>query len=467
MALAKFLLNGGLYLNYTDDGDVAALIALLERRAADPDNSAWRGFSPMIAYEYPVPQKLRNAITELHAAEIRKSAGAPLGALPPPHHAGRAARARLRVGYVSADFHGHPTMHLLNSFFGLHDRSRFEVFAYSIGPDDGSAYRRRAIESVDHFVDIRMEPARRSAERIRRDGIDILVDLKGYTHDARPEIFALRPAPIQVAWLGYAASTGTGLNDYAIVDRIAVPEENADQFAESLVWMPHTYQVNDHLQPIAANAPSRTELGLPETGFVYACFNHVFKIEPSVFKSWMRILARVPGSVLWLYASNAAARDNLRREAESRGIDRDRIVFGETMGKPAHLARLARADLFLDTYSYNAHTSASDALWAGVPVLTRPGDAFPARVAASLVSAAGLPQLACRSEQEYEDTAVRLAGDRPQLEALRHTLAARERLPLFDTPRFTRDLEMAFEMMWRRHVARLPPASFAVVQAER
>ncbi len=440
------------------DADVSRLQTLLARWAAQPDDAVSAGVNPFVAYEYPLSRQLRNDVTQAYCARILKAAGAPLA----PSPAARDRHARLRLGYVSADFHSHPTMHLMRSFFALHDRSRFEVFAYSIGPDDGGDYRRHAAATVDRFIDIRAEGARASAERIRRDGIDILIDLKGFTHEARPEIFALQPAPLRVAWLGYPASTGRGLNDYIIADRIVAPPEHAAEYGEQLVWMPHSYQVNDSRQPIAQARPPRAELGLPESGFVFVCFNHVYKIEPPVFHAWMRILARVPGSVLWLYASNSAARDRLAQEAAALGIDSARLVFGETLEKPRHLARLAQADLFLDTFSINAHTSAADALWAGLPVLTCPGDAFPARVGASLVAAAGLPQLACRSLEDYEEAAVRLAQDPAELRRLRQTLAARERLPLFDTPRFVRDLESAFDTMWKRFLAGKPPEAFAV-----
>jgi protein O-GlcNAc transferase len=353
-------------------------------------------------------------------------------------------------------------MHLMASFFGLHDRTRFEISAYSISADDGSEYRRRARDSVDRFVDIRGEAAAASAARIHADGIDILVDLKGFTHESRPTIFALQPAPLRVAWLGYPASTDKRLNDYAIVDHVTVPAGCEALWSEKVVRMPHSYQVNDHLQPVAPTAPARGELGLPDAGFVYACFNQVYKIEPDVFNLWMRILTRVPGSVLWLYTENSMARSNLVREAQSRGVSPSRIVFGGTTDKPSHLARLARADLFLDTGTINAHTSASDALWAGLPVLTRPGDTFASRVGASLVTAAGLPQLACESFAQYEESAVRLANTPAELAEIRSVLQARERLPLFDTPRFTLNLERAFEMMWARHAAGQPPQSFDV-----
>jgi predicted O-linked N-acetylglucosamine transferase (SPINDLY family) len=439
------------------EADVARLQALLARVAAQPLEAAFAAVNPFVAYEYPLPRQLRHALTQAHCERVLRAAGAPLSPAP-----ARGARARLRLGYVSADFHSHPTMHLMRSFFGLHDRSRFEVYAYSIGADDGSDYRRHAAATVDRFIDIRAEDARAIAERMRRDEIDILIDLKGFTHEARPEIFALRPAPLRVAWLGYPASTGRGLNDYAIVDRMVAPPQQAADYGEQLVWMPHSYQVNDSGQAIAGDVPARAALGLPANGFVYACFNQVYKIEPEAFRAWMRVLARVPRSVLWLYASRSAARERLARAAAAQGVDPARLVFGETLNKPRHLARLAQADLFLDTFSINAHTSASDALWAGLPVLTCPGEAFAARVGASLVSAAGLPQLVCSNIEDYENTAVRLAQRPAELQAMRKTLAARERLPLFDTPRFVRDLERAYALMWKRYLAGEPPQAFSV-----
>jgi len=439
------------------EADLARLQVLLERMVAQPHEAAFPAINPFVAYEYPLSRQLRHALTQAHCERVIRAAGAPL-----PRAPARGARARLRLGYVSADYHNHPTMHLMRSFFGLHDRSRFEVYAYSIGADDGSDYRRHAIATVDRFVDIREEGARASAERMRADGIDILIDLKGFTHEARPEIFALRPAPLRVAWLGYPASTGRGLNDYAIVDRIVAPPEQAADYGEQLVWMPHSYQVNDSGQAIAGEVPARAALGLPERGFIYACFNQVYKIEPEAFRAWMRILARVRGSVLWLYASRSAARERLASAAAAQGVDPARLVFAETLDKPRHLARLAQADLFLDTFSINAHTSAADALWAGLPLLTCPGETFAARVGASLVSAAQLPQLACRNVEDYVDSAVRLAQQPAELQAMRRTLAARERLPLFDTARFVRDLERAYALMWKRHLAGEEPRAFSV-----
>jgi protein O-GlcNAc transferase len=445
--------------------DFDAFTAMLAHWAANPRAPAFQSLNPFVTYEYPVAQNLRDTVTQGYADAVLDRVKHL--AIPQPSSGPAASSTRLRIGYVSADFHRHPTMHLMRSFFALHDRRRFDIFAYSIGQDDGSDYRRDAIAGVDHFIDIGGETPLQSAERMRRDGIDILVDLKGYTHEARPEIFALRPAPVRVAWLGYPASTGRGINDYVIVDRVVAPPEHQSKFGEQLVWMPHSYQVNDHRQAIDDETPPRSALGLPETGFVFACFNHLYKIEARMFAVWMRILSRTEGSVLWLYESNSAARANLEKAASAQGVAPGRLVFGGTMAKPQHLARMRRADLFLDTLWINAHTGASDALWAGVPVLTCPQDAFPSRVAASLVTAAGLPHMACASLADYEEVAVNLASRPGELAAMRqHLEGERQRLPLFDTPRFVRNIENAFETMWQRKLSGEKPRAFAVVEGD-
>ena len=448
-------------------GDYSALLTMLERWVAQPEDPAFRGINPFVAYEYPVPQALRDAVTQAYADRVLKATVVVPPPRPSPASGGGGKHdGRLRIGYLSADFHNHPTMHLMRGLFALHDRSRFSVHAYSLGADDGGEYRREVVRDVEHFIDIRSLDAEAAAARMRADGIDILVDLKGYTHEARPEILALRPAPLQVAWLGYPASTGRGLADYAIVDAIAAPAELQAHFGEQLVWMPHSYQVNDHTQAIAGETPSRAELGLPEGHFVYACFNHVYKIEPRMFAVWTRILGRVPDSVLWLYVTSAAARANLEQALASAGIDPQRLICTGTQRKPQHLARLRQADLVLDTLWINAHTGASDALWAGVPVLTCPQDTFASRVAASLVSSAGLAQLACENLEIYEETAVRLAMQPDELRGLRrHLETEHARLPLFDTARFARSLEWAYEEMWRRHVAGEPPQAFTVAES--
>lgn len=444
--------------------DLVALSRVLGRWAAKPLAPEFAGQHPFVAHQFGLPQVLQTTLTDAHVARIQSALGS---VRPQFDFSSRKPGRRLRIGYVSADYHGHPTMHLMSGLFRRHDRARFEVSAYSIGADDGSNYRRQVVADVEHFCDIRNESVSESAQRIYEDGIDILVDLKGFTIEARPQIFALHPAPLRVAWLGYPGSTGTGLNDYAIVDRVVAPPEHDEHFGEQLVRMPHSYQINDDCQLIADAVPSRHELGLPGQAFVFACFNHVYKIDATMFDCWMRILARVEGSVLWLYQSNTVARTNLEREAAVRGIDPNRIIFSGTLPKPEHLARLSRADLFLDTLLVNAHTGASDALWAGVPLISCPQEGFPSRVGASLLCAAGLAQLVCTSLAQYEETAVRLARSPAEMQALRRQLCTRhEALPLFDTPRFVRNLEQAYELMWQRHLAGLPPKSFSVREPE-
>ncbi len=443
------------------DQDIDSLRRVLVRWVKDPLAPEFAGLDPFVAYQFPLPQSLRLDVTEAHVARLQAGIGDDR-----PHFdlGSRVHGRRLRIGYVSADYHSHPTMHLLGGLFRSHNRDRYEVTAYSIGADDGSAYRRMVTSDVEHFCDIRSEGVFDSARRIFSDEIDILVDLKGFTIEARQEIFALRPAPIQVSWLGYPASTGTELSDYAIVDNIVAPPGLDAQFGEQLVRMPHSYQINDDMQPIAAMVPARDALGLPESGFVFACFNHVYKIEERMFSCWMRILSQVDGSVLWLYQSNPVARARLEREAAVRGVNPQRLIFGGTLPKPDHLARLSRADLFLDTLLVNAHTGASDALWAGLPLISCPQEGFPSRVGASLLSAAGLPQLICKDLKEYEELAVRLAHSPTELQSLRnHLTEAPAKLALFDTERFVRNLELAYELMWERHLQGKTPESFSVL----
>jgi protein O-GlcNAc transferase len=372
------------------------------------------------------------------------------------HLPGPAVRPKARpdgdpitIGYLSADFQEHATAHLISQLFSLHDRTRFRVFGYSYGRDDGGAARRRLMTSFDRFVDLETASFAEAAGRIREDGVDILVDLKGYTTDARPQILALRPAPIQVTYLGYPGTTGTGFIDFILVDPFVVPPDQQPFFSERLVHLPDCYQVNDRTRPIATRIPSRAECGLPEAGFVFCCFNVTYKITPRLFEVWMRLLAATEGSVLWLLESNPLAAANLRREAEARGIGADRLIFAPVLPNPEHLARFAIADLFLDTLPYNAHTVASDSLWGGCPVLTCAGQTFPSRVAGSLLRAVGLPELVTTSLAEYEALALQLAGDRDRLRSLREKLCQnRLTFPLFDSRRFARHLEEAYAAMW-------------------
>jgi predicted O-linked N-acetylglucosamine transferase (SPINDLY family) len=298
---------------------------------------------------------------------------------------------------------------------------------------------------------------------LREQEIDIAIDLNGYTGDARTGILSRRPAPVQVNYLGYPGTMGAPFIDYIIADRMVIPEENRVQYSEQIVYMPHAYQANDRRRRVAEKTPSRAEAGLPETGFVFACFNNTHKIGPEIFSIWVRLLQQTEGSVLWLFEDNALAADNLRREAAARGLAPERLVFAPRMKPPEHLARTRLADLFLDTLPYNAHTTASDALWMGLPVVTCPGKTFPARVAASLLQAIGLPELVTHSLEEYEALARALARDPARLAALKGKLARnRDTEPMFDTARFTRYLESAYTTMWERHQTGLPPEAFAV-----
>jgi predicted O-linked N-acetylglucosamine transferase (SPINDLY family) len=365
---------------------------------------------------------------------------------------------RIRIGYLSADFHQHATSQLMAGVFEHHDRTRFEVTAISVGPNDGSDMRRRIEAAFERFVDAKPQSDTQIAELVRALEVDILVDLKGYTQDARTGILAMRPAPIQVNYLGFPGTIGAGFIDYIVADRNVIPEHDYDCYVEKIAWLPESYQANDRDRAIADLMPVRAEHGLPDDAFVFCCFNDNYKITPDVFSSWMRILAAVENSVLWLFEDNPTAADNLRREAQARGVAPRRLVFAQRLPTSAHLARHRCADLFLDTVPYGAHTTASDALWTGLPVVTCLGETFAARVGASLLNAIRLPALITTTPAAYEQLAIELANDPARLAALRAKLA-RDRLttPLYDTEQYTRDLETAYAAMMERHMAGLPP----------
>ena len=353
-------------------------------------------------------------------------AGAPLRARRP------LSTGRLRIGYLSADLHTHATAFLAAGLFEAHDRGRFEIAAYSIGQDDASPMRQRLVRAFDRFVDLKAAAPEQVAARIRDDAIDILVDLKGHTAGAPPRILALRPAPIQVHYLGYPGTIGGGLVDYLIGDAIVTPAAHAADYAETLVRLPGSYQVNDRDRPVA-EPPSRAELGLPDDAVVLCNFNATWKLRPESMDAWAAILERVPGAVLWLLArrDNDPAVANLRRETAARASTQRRLVFAAARPNAEYLGLYRRADLFVDTWPYNAHTTGSDALWAGCPVLTLSGDTFASRVGESLARAVGLPELVVGNVDAYVDKAVALASDRAALARLRahlegpgHTSAA-------------------------------------------
>lgn len=429
-------------------GIVEAMAQLEQAEPAKAEGAVWS----LTAIEHP-PLLFKKATAQVAAKLAR-------GVTPLPTHTLPAADARpLRIGYVSSDFHNHATALLMIEALEARNRDRFDVTLYSHGVDDGSAMRRRVESACERFVDMRAMSPEQMARAIHADGIDILVDLKGHTFGNRMGVFAWRPAPVQVAWLGFPGTCGADYVDYVIGDRWVTPLEHAAHYSEHIAQMPHSYQPNDSRR--ARPEPStRARCGLPEDALVLGCFNQSFKIGPETFASWMRILQAVPKALLWLLQDNAQAAHNLRREAAARGIDPQRLVFAPRVSVASHLARLPVADFMLDNWPCNAHTTASDALWMGVPLVTLSGEIFASRVAGSLLHGVGLGELVCRDPAEYEATAIALANDPSRLHALRaHLAQGREGFPLFDGRRFAADLEHLYERMAERARAGLAPAA--------
>ncbi len=411
-------------------------------------------FATLAFSESPAVQK--------RAAEIytpdQHPADSALAAIPE-----RPRRDRIRIGYFSADFYDHATSYLMAELFERHDRTRFEIVGFSFGPDRADQMSRRVSSAMDRFLSVRTMPDRQIAELSRSLEIDIAVDLKGFTRDHRAGIFSHRAAPIQVNYLGYPGTMAADYIDYLIADHTVIPESSRGHYTERIVRLPDSYQPNDSRRQISAAPRSRAEEGIPDAAFVFCCFNNTYKITPAVFDLWMRVLARVDSSVLWLLEENPTTIANLRTEAARRNIAPDRLIFARPLALPEHLARHALADLFLDTLPYNAHTTASDALWTGLPLLTRIGETFAGRVAASLFRAMALPEPALRelittSESDYEQRAVELAHSPARLQSLRRLLQqSRPAAPLFDTPTFIRHLEAAYTAIYDRYHAALPP----------
>jgi predicted O-linked N-acetylglucosamine transferase (SPINDLY family) len=415
------------------DREIAELLARLER--GEPASPPW----PLIGFaDSPALQR--------KAAEMWIAAKCPENkALGPvrsyPHQ-------RVRIGYYSSDFYNHATAYLMAELFELHDRARFEIAAFSFSPPTGDEMQKRIAAACDHFIDVRGKDEKDTAALSREMEIDIAVDLKGFSADNGAAIFAHRAAPIQVSYLGYPCTMGAPYIDYLIADNVIVPDTADTFYTEKVLRLPHSYQVNDRQRKVSDRVFSRAELGLPDQGFVFFCFNNNFKVLPAVFDIWMRILKAVDGSVLWLLEDNTAAAANLREEAERRGVDAKRLVFAPRMAPDEHLARQRAADLFLDTLPCNAHTTASDALWVGLPLLTCPGESFTSRVAASLLHAMGAPELIAPTLAGYEALAVALAKDPARLKAIKDKLLRnRDTSPLFDTVAYTRDLEALYMRM--------------------
>jgi predicted O-linked N-acetylglucosamine transferase (SPINDLY family) len=371
---------------------------------------------------------------------------------------------KIRVGYFSADFHNHATGCLMAELFELHDKSQFELVGFSFGPEKNDEMRQRLESSFDQFIEVGNKSDMQITQLSRDLNIDIAVDLKGFTEGSRTGIFANRAAPIQVNYLGYPGTIGADYMDYIIADKTIIPVQSQLCYSEKVVYLPNSYQVNDRKRAISDRQFMREELGLPEHGFVFCCFNNNFKILPATFDGWIRILNAVEGSVLWLLQDNLWAAENLKKEAEKQGITADRLVFAGRLPLPEHLARHHQADLFLDTLPYNAHTTTSDALWTGLPVLTLMGSSFASRVAASLLNAIGLPELITNTQEEYESLAIELALNPKKLADIKLRLASnRLTTPLFDTSLFAKNLETAYIKMVERYQADLGPEHTSIV----
>lgn len=385
------------------------------------------------------------------------------GPFAPLWQAERYGHDRLRLVYLSSDFREHAIAYLTAGLFEHHDRTRFETYALTLSADEPSDIRTRVVSAFEHVIDVHRRSDEEVARLIRDIEADVVIDLNGHTDGGRPAILARRPAPVQISYIGLAGTMGAPFIDYVIADPVLVEPGEEKHFVEAVARMPETYLANDDRRPIAERTPTRVEAGLPETGFVFCSFNNAYKITPEVFAAWMRLLRQVEGSVLWLLSANPAAIRNLRREAEAAGVAPDRLVFAPRAKPDEHLARHRLADLFLDTLPYNAHTTACDALWTGLPVVTRRGGAFAGRVAASLLGAIGLPELVTHTLADYEALALNLATDRDALAAIRDKLARnRDTYPLFDTGRSTRLLESAFTTMVEHRRQGGTPESFTV-----
>jgi predicted O-linked N-acetylglucosamine transferase (SPINDLY family) len=370
----------------------------------------------------------------------------------------RPASKKIKLGYFSADFHNHATGHLMAELFELHDKSRYELVGFSFGPIKNDEMRKRLKQPFNYFIEVGDKSDIEIAQLSRDLNIDIAVDLKGFTQDSRTGIFSYRAAPIQVNYLGYPGTIGCDFIDYILADKTIIPGSHQNFYSEKVVYLPDSYQVNDRKRIISDKVFTRKELGLPENAFVFCSFNNNFKILPLTFLSWMRILKAVEGSVLWLFQENPWVVRNLKKEAKNFGVDPDRLVFAGRMLSSEHLARHRQANLFLDTLPYNAHTTASDALWVGLPVLSLMGNTFASRVAASLLNAMNLPELVTNTEQQYESLAIELAINPLKLADIRYRLIKnRLTAPLFNTPRFTKNLETAYRKMYERYQAGMPP----------
>ena len=408
-----------------------------------------------VSSPFQVLSLIDNPKIQKHSAESYIKEECPISDLLPKLEK-RSKHAKIRIGYFSADFREHPVSYLTAELFESHNRDQFEVIAFSFGVDTQDNLRKRLEKGFDHFIDVQDKTDQEIAMLAREMEIDIAIDLGGFTQDSRTNIFAMRAAPIQLSYIGYLGTMGADYFDYLIADPILIPQDQQQYYSEKIVYLPY-YQVNDNKREISDKVYSREELGLPLKGFVFCCFNDVYKISPSIFDSWMRIMGAVKGSVLFLLDANETATKNLIKEAEARGVNSDRLFFAKRLPLPEYLARYRMADLFLDTLPYNAGTTASDALRMGLPVLTQMGQSFASRMAASVLNAVGLPELITTTQEEYESLAISLAKIPVEIQKIKNKLAAN--LPasdLYNTQKFTRNIESAYRSMYQRYQNDLP-----------
>lgn len=419
----------------------------LELKAGSPVGEPGNSMSPFSMLHFEDDPQMQLKRSEVRALDFAVSNRFP------PFQCPAVRPKKLKIGYFSADFHDHATLSLMMGVFGAYDKNRFEIHAYSYGVVEEGWRRIQLQNLIDKNWEVRSASDEEIVRHAREQGIDIAIDLKGYTKNARPRLFSYRVAPIQINYVGYPGTMGADFMDYLIADHTVISEEFRNAYSEKIIYMPNCYQPNDGSRTFEQNTQTRQELGLPESGFVFCSFNACYKISPREFDIWMRLLQKVEGSVLWLLKGNEYACINLCKEAELRGIDPDRLIFADKLPETEHLARHKHADLFLDAFNVNAHTTASDALWAGLPLVTLLGKQFAARVAASILKAANMPELVAKDEAEYEAIALDLALNPDKVQTIKQKVRAQiKTCPLFDTKVYTRDLEAGFDAAYERYL---------------
>ena len=370
---------------------------------------------------------------------------------------------KIKIGYYSSDFHNHATMYLMANLFELHDKNKFETYAYSFGPDDGSKIRKRVIKTFDKFFDVKSKTTKEIVQHSRELNLDIAVDLKGFTNNNRFDLFIERCAPIQISYLGFPGTTSSDCIDYLIADKIVIPEENKNYYSENIIYLPNSYQVNDGNPNLSKKIFSKKDFNLPENKFIFCCFNHNFKILPDMFEIWMRILKKVKNSVIWLLIDNEIAQNNLKKILVSNDIDPNRMIFAGRIPHSEHIIRLGLADLFLDTFPCNAHTTASDSLRSSLPIITIQGNSFASRVASSLLTSVGLEELITKSEKEYEELAIKIAENRNFYQEIKDKLKNNIiNMPLFNSKLYTKKLEAAYIEVYKNYNENTKPETIQI-----